>query len=313
MPVAGERMAVVEVSTVVPPQGPNQGDVHVVSWSLGEAKQTSSSSSPPSSGAAVVMLHGFTQTNHSFVDAAPLLLADMPRGTKVHSVSLRGHGKSAWTETYTRHEMAADVVRAVDDLGVGSFFLVGMSLGASISVEVASMLGKRVKSLVLVDWAPIDSLEGMLPRGVEAILALFARRWDTFEEAVQEMHAFNPRRSIDNIRDRLRHQLQLAHEDGKEVYRWATDPKLIESLAADAGRSQWDTVRKLSVPCLLVRGAMSDVLSPERAKQLVDAIPGCKFAEVSGAGHSVAGDNPRGFAEVVAPFFAAAAPPGAGL
>jgi pimeloyl-ACP methyl ester carboxylesterase len=57
--------------------------------------------------------------------------------------------------------------------------------------------------------------------------------------------------------------------------------------------------RKLQCPTLLVRGAESDVVAPEVAEQVCQAIPNCTLATVERAGHTVPGDNPQGFYQAV--------------
>ena len=53
---------------------------------------------------------------------------------------------------------------------------------------------------------------------------------------------------------------------------------------------------------LLVRGALSDVLSPEMADRMVQEIPDCRLVTVQESGHSVPLDNPPGFRESVRGF-----------
>jgi pimeloyl-ACP methyl ester carboxylesterase len=52
----------------------------------------------------------------------------------------------------------------------------------------------------------------------------------------------------------------------------------------------------------VVRGAASDVLSPDVAERMVEVLPRGRLAVVARAGHSVMTDNPEGFAEAVAEF-----------
>lgn len=292
-----------------------EGDVSVTTWSTSSTATAAGATETGGKGTHVLLLHGFTQTAHSFVDAAAFLVkgleadASVARPVLVHGMSLRGHGRSSWTASYSRAAMAEDVEAVANALGLESFFLVGMSLGASVSVEASmpSRLGSRVRKLVLIDWAPIED-PAEVSKGVQAILMLFSRRWDTFEDAVAEMHMFNPRRSLENLRDRLQHQLhkvkQPPGEDdaGQDKWRWNTDPSIVAALSTDHPH-QWEDVARLTMPVLLVRGAVSDVLSPERAAKLARTIPNCKLVEVSKAGHSVAGDNPEEFARVTLAFW----------
>ena len=64
----------------------------------------------------------------------------------------------------------------------------------------------------------------------------------------------------------------------------------------------WEDVRKIQCPTLIVRGGESDILSPQAAERLQAAIPNSQLSVVAGAGHSVMGDNPDGFAKAVQEF-----------
>jgi acetyl esterase/lipase len=71
----------------------------------------------------------------------------------------------------------------------------------------------------------------------------------------------------------------------------------------------WERLTRITCPTLLVRGAESDVLSPELAERVVAALPDGRIVEVPEAGHTVPGDRPREFVEVVRGFLS----PGGGL
>jgi pimeloyl-ACP methyl ester carboxylesterase len=65
----------------------------------------------------------------------------------------------------------------------------------------------------------------------------------------------------------------------------------------------WDALAALPCPVLVVRGAASDILSPETADRMVDEVlQNGRLAVVAQAGHSVMTDNPRGFNDAVASF-----------
>ncbi|MEK7384826.1 MAG: alpha/beta hydrolase, partial [candidate division NC10 bacterium] len=64
----------------------------------------------------------------------------------------------------------------------------------------------------------------------------------------------------------------------------------------------WQAV---ACPTLLVRGADSDVLSPEIAKRMLEANPRATLVEIPGAGHTVPGDQPAAFQALVAEFLGA--------
>ena len=51
-----------------------------------------------------------------------------------------------------------------------------------------------------------------------------------------------------------------------------------------------------------MRGAVSDILSPEIAKRMLETLPDGRLVEVAGAGHTVPGDQPDAFARAVRAF-----------
>jgi len=60
--------------------------------------------------------------------------------------------------------------------------------------------------------------------------------------------------------------------------------------------------RRLRVPTLLVRGRLSDLLSEEGAQEFLALVPHARFADVSDAGHMVAGDRNDRFTTAVLDF-----------
>jgi pimeloyl-ACP methyl ester carboxylesterase len=56
------------------------------------------------------------------------------------------------------------------------------------------------------------------------------------------------------------------------------------------------------VPTLLVRGRLSDLVSEEAAREFLALVPHARFADVSDAGHMVAGDRNDVFSDAVVAF-----------
>jgi pimeloyl-ACP methyl ester carboxylesterase len=61
-------------------------------------------------------------------------------------------------------------------------------------------------------------------------------------------------------------------------------------------------VMNLTIPVLLIRGRLSDVVSPEGVEDFLQKVPNAEFAELSDAGHTAAGDDNDAFSEVVVQF-----------
>ena len=60
--------------------------------------------------------------------------------------------------------------------------------------------------------------------------------------------------------------------------------------------------RAIKVPTLLVRGRVSDLLSEDGARELLQLVPHAKLVDVAGAGHMVAGDRNDLFNDAVVAF-----------
>ena len=61
---------------------------------------------------------------------------------------------------------------------------------------------------------------------------------------------------------------------------------------------------RIKIPALLVKGALSERITPEIRASVKANCPHIEFAEVAGANHHVTLDNPLGFVDAVKPFLA---------
>jgi esterase len=245
----------------------------------------------PAGAPPVLMLHGGAQTAHSFDEVAPALA----RRHRVVCLDQRGHGDTDWAPRYRRADFVGDVAALLDHLGSAQASLVGMSLGGLNAIAFAAAWPARARALVVVDVVP-----SVAPAGRDAIAKQLAvHEFDSFDDAVAAAHAFNPRRSLENIRERLSHAMR-AGPDGR--WRYKFDPGI--GTGVEALERLWGDVRRLTCPTLLVRGAESPILTQEGVERFLRLVPGSRTAEVAGAGHSVMGDNPAGFLAAVEPFLA---------
>jgi len=248
-------------------------------------------------GTPILCLHGITQTAHSWDEVAD----DLARDYRVLALDQRGHGDSDWASDgdYTRQTQAADIDALTDALDLRRFILMGMSMGGINAMTFTAHHADKVRALVIVDVSPEIQRDGVqhIRNFIQAPDEL-----DSFETFVERAHQFNPRRSLDNIRSRLTHNLKQL-PNGK--WTWKYDKALRSperGFQASALLNLWDDVHAIRCPTLIIKGGESDILSAESADKLQRAIAGSALAVVPGAGHSVMGDNPRAFVGAVRPF-----------
>ena len=245
-----------------------------------------------------VLLHGGAQTAHSWDDFAPVVRNDY----HVYALDQRGHGDSDWAADgdYHRTTHCKDVAAFVSSVDIGPHLLVGLSMGGINSITYTARYPERVRALIIVDVGPEIETKGR--ENIQDFVA-GVDELDSFEAFVERAHKFNPRRSLDNLRQRLSHNLKQ-QPNGK--WTWKFD-QIRRRDGAQSGMNPeelWQDVRKIQCPTLIVRGGESDILSPQAAERLQAAIPNSRLSVVAGAGHSVMGDNPDGFAQAVQEFLA---------
>ncbi|MEQ8841781.1 MAG: alpha/beta hydrolase [Acidimicrobiales bacterium] len=253
-------------------------------------------------GRHVIFLHGGGQTRHSWGGTAA---AVAERGWTAWTVDARGHGESDWSPSgdYRLSMFAADLGRVIDEIG-GRPALVGASLGGLTSLL---LLGRdatgAASGLVLVDIVPRMEQKGA-DRISDFMTANARTGFATLEEAADAVAAYNHHRerppSVEGLRKNLRER------DGRWYWHW--DPAFIMPTAERGPSEITDPVlltecsMAIDEPILLVRGRMSDVVSAEGAAEFVAEVPNAEFADVSDAGHMVAGDRNDAFTSEVVSF-----------
>ncbi len=259
----------------------------------------------------VVLFHGGGQTRHAWGTTLQVL----SQSWRAYSVDLRGHGMSAWAPDgdYSLDAFANDV-RAIARSLPQPPALVGASLGGIASLAaIAETEGDPLAiALVLVDVAPRIEAAGVTRIGdfMKGNLDGF----ESLEEVADAIGAYNPHRprpkNLDGLKKNLRQRA-----DGRWMWHW--DPRFVSgrfgspdetrSTLIDGDRLQ-QAARTLTIPTLLVRGRMSDLLSEEGARELLELVPHAQLADVAGAGHMVAGDRNDAFNDVVVAFLASVRP-----
>ncbi|WP_164545268.1 alpha/beta fold hydrolase [Antribacter gilvus] len=106
----------------------------------------------PEDAPVLVLLHGMgaASDGSSWRPVIPLLAADH----RLVVPDLRGHGASGRPGTYRLAEMADDVARLLDLLGVGRAVVVGHSMGGIVAIVLAQARPDLVGGLVVEDSPP---------------------------------------------------------------------------------------------------------------------------------------------------------------
>jgi pimeloyl-ACP methyl ester carboxylesterase len=259
----------------------------------------------------VLLLHGGGQTRHAWDASATNLAA---AGWRAITVDLRGHGDSTHPRppSYRLEDFAADARTAITAIREAPV-VVGASLGGIAGLlAVTESPAAPAAGLVLVDVA-----HRFQARGGRRIVSFMEKHPDGFaslSDAADAVADYLPRRARPRDSSGLRHNLR--RKDGRWVWHW--DPEILTWARAeiqDQSQLRQRLTRaaaRLRQPCLLVRGAESDVLPASVAREFIDLAATATLAEVPCAGHMVAGDNNDAFISAIRAWLDTFAPPGEG-
>ena len=248
----------------------------------------------PETGQPVILLHGGGQTRQAWGGA---LLQGARRGYRMVNLDLRGHGESDWApDGDYRAEAMVDDLAAVAATLRAAPILVGASMGGILAMAYASQ-GRPVKGLVMVDIAARVEAKGT--ERIAAFMHSAPNGFASLDEAADAVAAYLPHRPRPKDASGLMKNLRL-REDGRLYWHW--DPKMLQRRAPRDPGALADMARKVKVPTLLVRGALSEVLSPEGVKEFLELVPHAEFIDIAGADHMVAGDKNDAFNDAVFDF-----------
>jgi len=256
-------------------------------------------------GPLVILQHGGGQTRHAWKSAGEQLGA---AGYYAVAIDFRGHGDSDWAPdgAYGQDAMVEDLKCVVEALGQRPV-LVGASMGGGTSLVAVGEDHVDATALVLVDIAPrVDQ------QGVGRILAFMSQRpegFDSLEQVAEAIASYQPHRRRPRNLAGLAKNVRLA-PDGK--YRWHWDPRFMtQRFDLNRRRERLEAcARRLTLPTLLVRGGLSDVLTEEGAQEFLKLCPHAEYVNVTGAAHMVAGDRNDIFGRSVIAFLQRVVPPG---
>lgn len=253
---------------------------------------------PGDGSPTILLLHGGGQNRFSWKNTGQIL-ADL--GFQVIALDARGHGDSdrAPNGDYTIHVLARDIAAVLAQIDRPAA-IVGASMGGLTGMLAAAQAGPhRVTGLALVDVVPRFQNEGTAR--IREFMTRHAHGFETLEHAADAIAEYLPHRKRQRNLDGLKKNLH--HRDGR--WHWHWDPAFVTSIRdepfADIDELE-RAVGQLAIPILLIRGRLSDVVSPEGVADFLSKVPHAEFVELSEAGHTAAGDDNDAFTDAVVGF-----------
>jgi pimeloyl-ACP methyl ester carboxylesterase len=246
-------------------------------------------------GTPMLCLAGLTRTMADFDYLMPHLPDNLPDNLRVIRMDCRGRGESEWTgaATYTIPHEAQDALALLDHLGIGKAAILGTSRGGLIGMLLCALAKDRLLGLCLNDVGPVIDRQGLvrifeyvgrnpgskthetlaanMPRAMPGFANVPPARW--LEEA--QKHYTQTAQGLQITYDPALREAFIGAFDGPPVDLWPL----------------WDATAGL--PVALIRGANSDLLSPETVAEMRRRRPDMILAEVPDRAHIPFLDEPE--------------------
>jgi pimeloyl-ACP methyl ester carboxylesterase len=243
----------------------------------------------PTNRRVLVCVHGVTRVSDDFDDLAAAL-SDVYRVVCPDVVGRGRSGRLLNPQNYALPQYVADMVTLLARLDAESVDWFGTSMGALIGIGLASMPDNPLRKLIVNDigpalnWTALERIGGYIGEDL---------RFATFDEALAYIKAislsFGPHTDAQWLK--IARDVLRQNADGQWVrhydlalavpFKSATEESTLqgEALLWHA----WDAIR---CDTLLVRGAQSDLLTPDTARQMTQRGPKARLVELPGIGHA---------------------------
>ena len=243
-------------------------------------------------GPPLVLINGWSVSGLAWPET---WLRQLESQFRVIRVDNRGTGWSRFAPSvYSIADLANDVVRVMDAIGVERARILGLSMGGMIAEELAMRRPERVEHLFIVASRPPAPRH--IPAGGDRARALMmapaagvplhehvARLWaGCCAPGFMETHP------------------TVLQELAAQVIARPTPRVLMRSqLRAILGWGGADRLRQLAVPTTVVHGDLDELIPVGNGMRLAQVIPGARYIELAGVGHLVPHEAPAELAALI--------------
>lgn len=239
----------------------------------------------PEGAPVVLCMPGLTRNPKDFSDIADHL-ADRCR---IIAIANRGRGKSDYDTDPSRYmpmTYVADVMALLKHLGIDQVIAIGTSLGGLMTILMGALHPGTLKAAVINDIGPeVD------PVGIARIKSYVGKGTppETWDDAVAGVKRANAGVYPDFSEDDWRWYTENLYEDvgGKPVVQY--DPAIsqnFENADDQSAPDLWPFFKAMhTVPTVVLRGELSDILSAATLTRMADEHPDLTPVTVPNLGH----------------------------
>lgn len=247
----------------------------------------------------LLCMHGLTRNARDFAPMAQRLAGEW----RLIVPEMRGRGESEYAKDYMTYNpltYVADVEALLAQEGITRFVAVGTSLGGLMAMLLAAKDQSRLAAAVLNDIGPdIDRA------GIERIRQYVGQgrsypSWMHAARALQEVHgAAHPKFGIEQWLEMAKRGMVL-QPNGRIGLDY--DMNIAEPFQQDDGAAPpdlWPAFDALrNVPLLVLRGELSDLLTPDTLAEMQRRNPAAEMVTVPDVGHAPTLEEPAARAAI---------------
>lgn len=243
-------------------------------------------------GHPVILIHGLFGN----LDNLGILARTLKEQYQVISLDLRNHGLSFHSQEHSYKAMAEDVITLIDSLNIDTFSVIGHSMGGKVAMKLSAQIPSRVKSLVVLDMAPIHYTKHRHENVFAAIDNVIAGKAKSRSEALTLMAEHL---EIEGVRQFL----------GKSLYKDEQTQTMAWRFNVEALKNNyhhilgWDNVPPVDIPTLFIKGALSEYILPEYQNEISKQFPKAKAHIVANTGHWLHAEKSREVLRAIQKFY----------
>ena len=242
----------------------------------------------------VLCMHGLTRNARDFAALAESLAVTR----RVIVPEMRGRGMSDYapdSDTYNPLTYVQDVEKLLAEQGITRFVVIGTSMGGLMTMLMAAAQPGRMAAVVMNDIGPVVEAEGLARISGYVGQGRSYPTWVHAARGLADAHgAAFPDYDLDQWLD-LAKRTMVVTQNGRISFDY--DMAIAEPFAKPgnaAPANLWLAFEALrGVPMLLVRGELSDLLSPDTLKQMAARNPAMRTVVVPRVGHAPTLDEPE--------------------
>lgn len=238
--------------------------------------------------APVICLHGLTRNSRDFEAVSPRLAA---AGHDVIAIDVRGRGKSDYDpnpDNYTPAVYVQDVIGVLNKADWSEAIFIGTSMGGLMTMIHAALEPARIKAAIINDIGPVIDPKGLSRiQGYVGGAGPFAS-WDEAADAVRAINgvAF-PNETGQDFWIAFARRVCRETQSGEIVFDYDKNISKPVQAGQAAPPDMWPLFDALAEkPLLLIRGALTDLLSEDTVQEMARRCPHMERVDVPNVGHA---------------------------